>query len=99
MCFVALLQRIDDPSGGIRILATSVIPYLRPIFGAKKNASENDEDVDKDKDESSQQDQKVWEHFLKYCMDLLYLHYDGPDVRLQQAIKGKSWQTNLLMRR
>lgn len=76
---------MDDPSGGIRILTTSVIPYLRPIFGGKNNDVADGIDVG----ENSEQDRRVWEHFLKYCMDLLYLHYDGPDVRLQQAIKGK----------
>lgn len=72
---VALLLRMDDPSSGIRILAASVIPFLRPRFGADE--------------ENNKEDRKVWETFIKYCLDLLYLHYDGPDQRLQAAIQGK----------
>lgn len=75
LSLTALLQRMDDPSGTIRILAASVIPYLCPDF--------NDQD-----EENSKQDEKVWENFMKHCMDILYLHYDGPDKNLQIAIKG-----------
>lgn len=87
LSLTALLQRMDDPSGTIRILAASVIPYLCPDF--------NDQD-----EENSKQDEKVWENFMKHCMDILYLHYDGPDKNLQIAIKGnfnKSFEDKFLL--
>uniref|UniRef100_A0A1B0BK07 TOG domain-containing protein n=1 Tax=Glossina palpalis gambiensis TaxID=67801 RepID=A0A1B0BK07_9MUSC len=68
----ACLQRINDPSSGIRILAASIIPKLKPKFGDEP---------------SKNYEQDIWDTFLKRCMDLLFLHYDGPEVRLQAAIK------------
>ncbi|KAI9581663.1 hypothetical protein GQX74_009980 [Glossina fuscipes] len=70
-CLVACLQRINDPSSGIRILAASIIPKLKPKFGDEP---------------SNNYEQDMWDTFLKRCMDL-FLHYDGPEVRLQAAIK------------
>ncbi|XP_065364531.1 dynein axonemal assembly factor 5 [Calliphora vicina] len=69
----ACLQRLDDPSSGIRILAASVVPKLQLQFNeqGKSNGYESD----------------AWLSFIKNCFDLLFLHYDSPEERLQTAIK------------
>ncbi|XP_013110196.1 dynein axonemal assembly factor 5 [Stomoxys calcitrans] len=76
------LQRLDDASSGIRILAASVIPKLEPALidvpagmggeGDKKMAYEHD----------------IWQTFVKKCLELMFLHYDGPDLRLRAVLKG-----------
>ncbi|XP_075155771.1 dynein axonemal assembly factor 5 [Haematobia irritans] len=63
------LQRLDDPSSNIRILAVSAIPK----FEINKMSPDEEEGI--------------WLTFVNHCMDLLFLHYDGPDKRLQEVIK------------
>lgn len=75
------MQRLDDPSSGIRILAAAVIPKLKPKF-LKKEEGGND-DKSKAKFELD-----VWLAFVKNCLDLMFLHFDGPEKRLKDVIKG-----------
>lgn len=69
------MQRLDDPSAGIRELAVMVIPKLSPKFS-------------KTKDEKGGFEHEVWETFIKKALDMMFLHYEGPEVRLQKSIKG-----------
>lgn len=71
----AALQRLDDPSAGIRELAVMVIPKLSPKFS-------------KTKDEKGGFEHEVWETFIKKALDMMFLHYEGPEVRLQKSIKA-----------
>ncbi|XP_018782898.1 PREDICTED: dynein assembly factor 5, axonemal [Bactrocera latifrons] len=70
----ATLQRLDDPSAGIRELAAMVIPKLSPKFN-------------KSKDEKESFEHEIWETFIKKALDMMFLHYEGPEVRLQKSIK------------
>ncbi|XP_061386836.1 dynein axonemal assembly factor 5-like [Musca vetustissima] len=76
------LQRLDDASGGIRILAVSVIPKLEPIYTDKHEESPAQQSTSK-----AAYDHEVWLTFVKHCMDMMFLHYDNPEIRLQAAIK------------
>lgn len=78
------LQRLDDPSSGIRILAASVIPKLEPTFG------EEDAKTIGDENQKTVFEHDVWLAFVKHCLHLMFLHYDGPEIRLQEAIKGNT---------
>ncbi|XP_014101950.2 dynein axonemal assembly factor 5 [Bactrocera oleae] len=69
----ATLQRLDDPSAGIRELAAMVIPKLSPKFN-------------KSKDEKDGFEHEIWETFIKKALDMMFLHYEGPEVRLQKSI-------------
>uniref|UniRef100_W8CAQ9 HEAT repeat-containing protein 2 n=1 Tax=Ceratitis capitata TaxID=7213 RepID=W8CAQ9_CERCA len=71
----ATLQRLDDPASGIRELAAAVIPKLRPKFS--KVAVE----------EEGKFEYEIWEAFIKKAFDMMFLHYEGPEVRLQKSIK------------
>ncbi|KAM7349380.1 dynein axonemal assembly factor 5 [Cochliomyia hominivorax] len=82
----ACLQRLDDPSSGIRILAASVIPKLHIEFQAQ-DKSITDNNIETAKDKSNQYKSEVWLTFIKNCFDILFLHYDCPEERLQAAIK------------
>ncbi|XP_054729014.1 dynein axonemal assembly factor 5 [Anastrepha obliqua] len=70
----ATLQRLDDPSADIRELAAMAIPKLNPKF-SKAKGEEND------------YEHQMWETFIKKALDMMFLHYEGPEVRLQKAIK------------
>ncbi|XP_067640625.1 dynein axonemal assembly factor 5 [Eurosta solidaginis] len=70
----ATLQRLDDPSSGIRELAATVIPKLCPKFN-------------KYKVEDEKYEHEVWETFITKAFDIMFLHHEGPEVRLQKAIK------------
>lgn len=78
------MQRLDDPSSGIRILAASVIPKLEPTFG------EEDAKTTGDENQKTVFEHDVWLAFVKHCLNLMFLHYDGPEIRLQEAIKGNT---------
>lgn len=78
------LQRLDDPSSGIRILAASVITKLEPTFG------EEDVKTIGDENQKTVFEHDVWLAFVKHCLNLMFLHYDGPEIRLQEAIKGNT---------
>ncbi|XP_036318524.1 dynein assembly factor 5, axonemal [Rhagoletis pomonella] len=71
----ATLQRLDDPSAGIRELAAMVIPKLSPKFKKAKG-------------EEGDYEHEIWETFIKKALDMMFLHYEGPEVRLRKAIKG-----------
>lgn len=72
------MQRLNDPSSGIRILAASVIPKLQLKLYEEADV----------KNESKTYDNDIWLAFIKNCFDMLYLHYDNPDERLKITIKG-----------
>ncbi|XP_011292211.1 dynein axonemal assembly factor 5 [Musca domestica] len=75
------LQRLDDASAGIRILAVSVIPKLEPVVEAK------DEITESTNASRTAINHDVWLTFVKQSMDMLFLHYDNPEKRLQATIK------------
>lgn len=77
------MQRLDDASAGIRILAVSVIPKLEPVVEAK------DEITESTNASRTAIKHDVWLTFVKQSMDMLFLHYDNPEKRLQATIKGK----------
>ncbi|KNC27008.1 hypothetical protein FF38_02330, partial [Lucilia cuprina] len=79
----ACLQRLDDPSSGIRILAASVVPQLKYI-----EQDESNDNRDSENNKSNCYKNDVWLSFVKNCFDLLFLHYDTPEERLQEAIKN-----------
>ncbi|XP_073828508.1 dynein axonemal assembly factor 5 [Musca autumnalis] len=76
------LQRLDDASAGIRILAVSVIPKLEPVVENKHS-----EVTDQQSASKTAYNHDMWLAFIKQTMDMLFLHYDNPEIRLQSVIK------------
>ncbi|XP_037937223.1 dynein assembly factor 5, axonemal [Teleopsis dalmanni] len=70
----ATLQRLDDPSADIRVLAIHAIPHLKPKF-------------EKAKGEEGEYEHTIWETFIERAVNMFLLHYEGPEKRVQAAIK------------
>ncbi|KAH8409827.1 hypothetical protein KR222_009057, partial [Zaprionus bogoriensis] len=69
----ATMQRMDDPSAGIRVIAANVLPKLRPVFN------------DEGEQELQQHEHEVWEAFIKRAMDMLLLYHESPEKEMQAA--------------
>lgn len=67
------MQRLDDPSADARELAAIVVPSLTPLF-----TNEADDDYER----------SIWMQFIAKTLDMFFLHYDGPDIRLKRALRG-----------
>ncbi|KAH8246868.1 hypothetical protein KR032_002518 [Drosophila birchii] len=70
----ATMQRMDDPSAGIRNLAALAVGKLKPKFK-------------EDSEESSQHEKEVWEAFVKRAMDLLLLYHESPEKDIKAAVE------------
>ncbi|XP_030371532.1 dynein assembly factor 5, axonemal [Scaptodrosophila lebanonensis] len=68
----ATLQRLDDPSSGIRLMAATAVGKLKPVFKADTNA-----------EKEVKFELEVWEAFIKRAMDLLLLHYESPEKEVR----------------
>ncbi|KAH8331022.1 hypothetical protein KR067_010490 [Drosophila pandora] len=68
------MQRMDDPSAGIRSLAALAVGKLKPKF---KSESE----------EGCGGEREVWETFVKRAMDLLLLYHESPEKDIRAAVE------------
>lgn len=68
----ATMQRMDDPSAGIRILAALAVGKLKPKF-AETDTEENYE-------------KEVWDAIVKRAMDLLLLYHESPEKDMRAAV-------------
>lgn len=75
----AVVQRMDDPSSGIRVIAANVVGTLRPVFMDEKETGTK---VTK---EQAEYERDVWEAFIKRAMDLLLLYHESPEKEMQVA--------------
>ncbi|XP_043656688.1 dynein axonemal assembly factor 5 [Drosophila teissieri] len=69
----ATMQRMDDPSAGIRILAALAVGKLKPRF------SETDTEKEYEKE--------VWDAIVKRAMDLLLLYHESPEKEMKGAVE------------
>lgn len=77
----ASMQRMDDPSSGIRVIAASVISKLRPLFKDQRD----DQQAEQITPEEAQYERDVWEQFIARAMDLLLLYHESPEKDMQAA--------------
>lgn len=76
-------------------MAASVVPKLQlKSKGQVKHNDDNENDADNEKSKPYECD--IWLAFIKNCFDMLYLHYDNPEERLQAAIRGQC-NTNIVL--
>lgn len=68
----ATMQRMDDPSAGIRILAALAVGKLKPKF-AQTDTEKNYE-------------KEVWDAIVKRAMDLLLLYHESPEKDMRAAV-------------
>lgn len=68
----ATMQRMDDPSAGIRILAALAVGKLKPKF-AETDTEKNYE-------------KEVWDAIVKRAMDLLLLYHESPEKDMRAAV-------------
>ncbi|XP_064551144.1 dynein axonemal assembly factor 5 [Drosophila montana] len=69
----ATMQRMDDPSAGIRIIAATAVGKLRPVF---KTEGEKEE---------LEHERELWEAFVMRAMDILLLYHESPEKDMQAA--------------
>ncbi|KAH8383317.1 hypothetical protein KR009_007982 [Drosophila setifemur] len=70
----ATMQRMDDPSGGIRTLAALAVGKLKPKFKS-------------DVEGESSHDKEVWGDFVKRAIDILLLYHESPEKDLKAAVE------------
>lgn len=75
----AVMQRMDDPSSGIRVIAANVVGTLRPVFMDERETGETVTA------EQAEYERDVWEAFIKRAMDLLLLYHESPEKEMQAA--------------
>ncbi|SPP80269.1 dynein assembly factor 5, axonemal [Drosophila guanche] len=68
----AAMQRMDDPSAGIRSMAALAVSKLSPVF-----QGDSEEDV--------KHQHEVWDTFIKRAMDLLLLYHESPEKDIKKA--------------
>lgn len=71
----ATMQRMDDPSAGIRVIAATAVGKLRPVFKSEEGTEP----------EEREHEREVWEAFVKRAMDLLLLYNESPEKDMQAA--------------
>ncbi|XP_034486482.1 dynein assembly factor 5, axonemal-like isoform X1 [Drosophila innubila] len=71
----ATMQRMDDPSAGIRVIAATAVGKLCPVFKSEEETEA----------EERQHEREVWEAFVKRAMDLLLLYNESPEKEMQAA--------------
>ncbi|KAI8045468.1 hypothetical protein M5D96_001649 [Drosophila gunungcola] len=67
----ATMQRMDDPSAGIRVLAALAVGKLKPKFS--------------DLEKEAEHEKEVWDAFVKRAMDLLLLYHESPEKDIKAA--------------
>ncbi|XP_015037491.2 dynein assembly factor 5, axonemal [Drosophila pseudoobscura] len=70
----ATMQRLDDPSAGIRSMAALAVGTLSPIFEG-------------DSEEEIQHQHEVWEAVVKRAMDLMLLYHESPEKNIKIAVE------------
>ncbi|KAH8402567.1 hypothetical protein KR215_001176 [Drosophila sulfurigaster] len=71
----ATMQRMDDPSAGIRVIAATAVGKMRPVFKEEAAAEEGEREHERE----------VWEAFVKRAMDLLLLYHESPEKEMKAA--------------
>ncbi|XP_044252202.1 dynein axonemal assembly factor 5 [Drosophila takahashii] len=69
----ATMQRMDDPSAGIRILAALAVGKLKPKFS--------------DSEKEAEHEKEVWDVFVTRAMDLLLLYHESPEKDIKAAVE------------
>ncbi|XP_022210995.2 dynein assembly factor 5, axonemal [Drosophila obscura] len=70
----AAMQRMDDPSAGIRSMAALAVGKLSPTF-----KGESEEEI--------QHQHEVWDTFIKRAMDLMILYHESPEKDIKKAVE------------
>jgi len=69
----ATMQRMDDPSAGIRVLAALAVGKLKPKFS--------------DSETDAEHEKEVWSAFVTRAMDLLLLYHESPEKDIKAAVE------------
>ncbi|TDG46351.1 hypothetical protein AWZ03_007240 [Drosophila navojoa] len=69
----AIMQRMDDPSAGIRVIAATAVGKLRPVFKTEGTKEE------------LEYEQEAWQAFIKRALDILLLYHESPEKEMQAA--------------
>ncbi|XP_041674803.1 dynein assembly factor 5, axonemal [Drosophila eugracilis] len=69
----ATMQRMDDPSAGIRVLAALAVGKLKPKFSDSETEAEHEKEV--------------WDAFVKRAMDLMLLYHESPEKDIRNSVE------------
>ncbi|KAH8360017.1 hypothetical protein KR093_010218 [Drosophila rubida] len=83
----ATMQRLDDPSAGIRVIAARSLGIMRPEFKSQATDAGDGEG-----EGEGEYEREVWEAFVKRAMDLLLLHLESPEAEMKHAARDSLTQ-------
>lgn len=76
---LAVLSRLDDPSGEVRELAVRALPLLRLQQSGEDGSGDGREQYEVDS----------WEAVVKHLMATLLLHLDSPEIKMRERVEGE----------